>query len=264
MSINRRALLGSTILTTLVPFAIPSITRAQDATPATSPPHSASPEAQPLDTPGYGIVRVRSLATPELTQAVFPDVMYRFLPLTAAVPGFYGYFFAFETDDPASSLSMTLLKTMEAAVAADEVARAYVADLDPRLIPETPLAEQGPIRIYERTERPLSELPPSLTGCHVTTRNKRNSTDTNIDAVVKLVTEDLVPILRAMDGFILYGWMMTPEGRLSFNIWETAEQLVAGDKAVADWVAAHPTITSAGETEVHAGIIGYANVLGQG
>ncbi len=257
MSLSRRSFLGSTLVAAATPLVIPAIARAQNATPV-----PASPEAEPLDTPGYGIIRVRALPTPELNQAVFPDVMHRFLPMTEAVPGFYGYLFAFDQDDPASSITMTFVDTMEAAMVADEVAKGYVAEIDPRLTPETPLAEQGPIRLYARTDRPLSELPPFLTGCYVTTRNKKNAADTDIDAVVKLVTDDLTPILRAMDGFILYGWMMTPEGRLSFNIWETADQLAAGDKAVADWVAANPTVSSSGETEVHAGVIGYADVLG--
>lgn len=256
MTATRRTLLGASLLAA-ASTGLPRITSAQDATPMV-----ASPEAVPLDRPGYGIIRVRTLATETLNQAVFADVMRRFLPATEAIPGFGGYLFANETENPASALTMTLLDTMESAVEADTVAREYVAGLDPRLTPETPLAVDGPIRIYATTDRPPSELPPFLTGCSVTSRNRTNAADTDIEAVLALVNDDLVPQLESMEGFILYGWMMRAEGRISFNIWETAEQLAGGDTFIADWVAANPTITSSGAAEVHAGTIAYANVLG--
>ena len=104
-----------------------------------------------------------------------------------------------------------------------------MAGLDPRLTPETPLAEQGPVRIWETTDRPLSEVPPHLTGCQVTFRHRINAAETDIEAIIQTVNEELIPDLREMDGFVLYGWLGTPDGRISFNIWETAEQLAAGD-----------------------------------
>lgn len=225
---------------------------AQEATPAAARPA----------VPGYGIVRVRVLATPELGQAVFPDVMYRFLPMTAAIPGYYGYLFAWENENPAATLSMTLLADEAAAADADAVAKAYVAEIDPRLTPETPLAEQGPVRIFALTERTAAELPPFLSGCQFTFRQRMNAPDTDIEGILAAVQGDLIPVLSAMDGFVLYGWLGTPEGRIAFNIWETAEQLAAGDQAVADFVAANPIVTAQGETVVHAGTIGFADVLG--
>lgn len=76
------------------------------------------------------------------------------------------------------------------------------------------------------------------------------------------MNEGLIPSLREMDGFVLYGWIGTPGGRISFNIWETAEQLAAGDELVAEFVAANPVITMDGATDVYAGTIGFADVLG--
>jgi hypothetical protein len=66
-----------------------------------------------------------------------------------------------------------------------------------------------------------------------------------------------------MEGFVLYGWMQVEGGRVSFNIWETAEQLEAGNQAVADFVAANPVISSEGKTVVHEGVIGYADTMGE-
>jgi hypothetical protein len=245
--------LGSTLLAAAAPIVIPSLASAQDATPVT----------ESGDVPGYGIVRVRALPTVELNQAVYPDVMSRFLPETSAIPGYFGYLFAFENDNLATSLTMTLLADEAAVAQANEAAEEYVAGLDPRLTPETPLAEQGPVRIWETTDRPTSEVPVHLTGCQVTFRHRINAEETDIEAIIQTVNEGLIPSLREMDGFVLYGWLGTPDGRISFNIWETAEQLAAGDELVAEFVAANPIITMVeGTTEVYAGTIGFADVLG--
>src|SRR5690349_13003915 len=98
MTVTRRTLLGSALLAAAAPAALPALAFAHDATPA----------AESMEQPGYGIIRVRALPTPELNQAVFPDVMYRFLPQTAAIPGYFGYLFAFDNDNPAASITTTL------------------------------------------------------------------------------------------------------------------------------------------------------------
>jgi hypothetical protein len=240
------------MLAATMPLAAPTLAHAQDATP----------EAMDPDSSGFGIVRVRALSTPELNQAVYPDVMYRFLPPTSAILGYLGYLFAFQNDNPATSLTMTLLADEAAVAQADEVAKEFVAGLNPRLTPETPLAEEGPVRLWETTDRPASELPPHLAGCQVTFRHRINAAETDIEAIIQTVNEGLIPSLPEMDGFVLYGWLGMPDGRISFNIWETAEPLTAGDEPVAEFVAANPIITIDGTTEVYAGTIGYANVLG--
>ncbi len=50
--------------------------------------------------------------------------------------------------------------------------------------------------------------------------------------------------------------------RPHLSLWETPEQLAAGDALVAEFVAANPIITMDGATEVYAGTIGYADELG--
>jgi hypothetical protein len=258
MTVTRRALLGSSLLAA-APIAMPMLARAQDATPDAM----SSPAAQSSsEIPGYGIVRVRTVASPEINEAVFPDVMYRFLPKTAAVDGYTGYVFAVANDDPASSLTMTLLTDEAAVAAANEVAKEYVAGLDPRLAPETPLAEQGPVRIWAVTDRPASEVPPHLTGCQISFRHRFNAEEPDIEGVIIAVNDELIPGLREMDGFVLYGWLGTSDGRISFNIWETEDQLAAGDQYVADFVATHPIVTTNGTTDVYAGTIGYSDILG--
>lgn len=252
MTVTRRMFVASTVLAATAPMLFSARSLAQDATPMAADPGA----------PGYGIVRVRALPTPELNQAVFPDVMYRFLPETSAISGYFGYLFAFDNDNPAASLTLTLLTDEVAVDAANEVAQNYVAGLDPRLTPETPFAEQGPIQIYATTDRPASELPPHLTGCQVKFRPRVNAPETDIDAIVQSVQDDLVPNLIGLDGFVLFGWVNTSEGRCSFTIFETSEQLAASDAVIAEYISTHPVITAQGDPVDYTGTIGYADVLG--
>lgn len=259
MQVTRRRLLGTALAAGAAPVAFGLTARAQEATP--EPGAFATPDTAGIDAPGYAIARVRTHGSPDLVQAVFADVMNRFLPATAAVPGYFGYIFAFDSADPRSTINLTLLDGPEAAEEATTVANAYVEDMDPRLAPETPIAEQGQVRIYQLTDRPFSELPPLLHGCHITMRHRRNSPETDIEGVIASARDGFGPIQQAMDGFVLYCWMHTPDGRISFNVWETAEQLAAGNQAVADWGAANPVITTEGETVVHEGVIGYSDLF---
>jgi hypothetical protein len=256
---TRRQLLGTALAASVLPGVCGLRAGAQDATPV--PGTVATPVIGPVGSPGFGITRIRTHPTPDLAQAVYPDVMFRFLPPTAALFGYVGYIFAFDLADAATTMNVTLLTDAEAAAEANAVAKVYVEGMDPRLTPETPIAEQGAVRIYQVTNRPLSELPPNLHGCHITIRHRRNAPDTDIEGVIRSASEGFGPIQAAMDGFVLYGWMHTDSGRVSFNIWETAEHLAAGNQAVADYAAANPVITSEGETIVHNGVIGFADQL---
>jgi hypothetical protein len=259
MHVTRRRLLGTALAASVMQGATGLTVRAQEATPGPGP--IATPDTDGINGPGFGIARVRTHSTPELAQAVYPDVMFRLLPSTAALSDYFGYIFAFDDADPRSTINVTLLGDAWAADEANAVAEAYVEGMDPRLTPESPITEQGEVRIYQLTDRPASELPPLLHGCHITMRHRRNAPDTDIEGVIRSASEGFGPILATMDGFVLYCWMHAAGGRVSFNIWETAEQLEAGNVAVADFVAANPVITSEGETVVHNGVIGYSDLL---
>lgn len=257
--VTRRRLIGTALASAAVP-ALPGLTgRAAPATP--EPAVLGTPDLPGYEAPGYGITRVRTHQSAEAAQAVYADVLARFLPPTVALPGYSGYIFAFDDADPAATINITLLQDTAAADAANAVARAYVEGMDPRLTPETPIAEQGAIRIFQPTHRPISELPPLLHGCHITVRFRRNAPDTDIEGVIRSASEGFGPIQAAMEGFILYGWMHAEGGRVSFNIWETADQLRAGNEAVAAWGAANPVITEEGPAVVHNGAIGYSDLL---
>jgi hypothetical protein len=234
------------------------LARAQQGTPS-AVEDPGTPAAVGGATPGYGIVRVRKVPTVELNQAIFPHVMHVFLPMIETVPGHAGYVFAVDDADPTASITLTLVADEAAAVASGEAAQGFVAGLDPRFATETPVAAQGPLRIFEMTGRPATELPPFLHGCYLTVRQRENAPGADMEAVVAGATDVLTPTLAAMEGFVLYGWMEVENGRVALNIWETMEQLEAGNQAVADYVAQNTAATTTGDPIVNTGMIGYAD-----
>ena len=256
MSMSRRSLLGGVTLTS-ASAVLPRAMLAQDAgTPVAGSDQAGTPEA--VAVPGYAIARVRVLPTAELNQAIFPNVMHQYLPQIQAVPGFTGYVFGFDSADPAASISLHFMTDADAAAATEDVSAGYVASLDARFAVETPLADSGPLRVFGVTDRPSSELPPFLHGAAVTSRQRQTAPGADIEAVVTQATEELLPMLAAMEGFVLYAWIQTETGRTAINIWETAEQMAAGDQAVADYVAQNTISTTVGEPIVHSGTVGYA------
>src|SRR5919107_1209708 len=206
MAVNRRQVLCTVVAASL-------LSSRAERTAAQS-----TPVAMSAVTPGYAIARVRRLPTPDLAAAIVPDVLVTFLPRTTALPGYAGYVFSAHVTDPMATISLTLLADEAAAAAADQVAREYTASLDPRLVTESPVTDQGPLRIYQTTMRPASALPPFLNGCLFTMRNRRNAPGADIEAVIAMNSNDLTPMLAAMPGFVLYAWLQTPEGRTAINI----------------------------------------------
>ena len=250
MRVNRRQLLCTVAATSL-------LSSRSDSTAAQSTPVATS-----AVTPGYAIARVRRFPTPDLAAAIVPDVLAAFLPRTATLPGYAGYVFSAHGTDPSAIISLTLLADEATAAAADQVAQEYVATLDPRFVTETPVGEQGPVRIYQTTARPAADLPPFLQGCQFTMRNRRNAPGTDIERVIAKGADSLVPMLAAMPGFVGYWWIQTEDGRTAVNIWETAEQLAAGNDAVATWVAANTAGTTTGDPIVNDGVVTYADIPG--
>lgn len=218
----------------------------------------STPVALPGAAPSYAIARVRALPSPDLNAAIIPDVLATFLPRPAAVPGYAGYVISEHITDPTATITLTLLADEAAVSTADRVAREYVLSLDPRLAAETPVAEAGPVRIFQVTSRPSTDLPPFLHGCQFTMRDRRNAPGTDIDAVVAKASSGLMPMLADMPGFLLYCWIQVEGGRVAINIWEIADQLAAGNEAIAAWVAD----TTTGEPIVNDGVLVYADLPG--
>jgi hypothetical protein len=256
---NRRTLLGGIAAAAIATGLQPRRLFAQDGTPV------AVTDATPVaagEAPGYAIARLRTLPTAELNSAVFPDVMRNFLPETAALPGFEGYIFAFDDADPATSITLTLLADESAGTAADEVPAGYVAQLDPRFEVVTPLAEQGPVRIFATTSKPATELPPFLHGATLRLRNQTNAPDFDLEAGITIAIDTLVPIFLAQPGFVMYCWFERDGGRLVAEIWESLKAMEAGGEALAAWRDEHFDRPTASETTESLGTIGYAEIRG--
>ena len=250
MRVNRRRVLGTVAAAS--GLACRAVRTAAQSTPL----------AAGAATPGYAIARVRRLPTPDLAAAIVPDVLASFLPNLAALPEYAGYVFSAHRTDPAATISLTLLADASAAPAADRAAQEYVATLDPRFVIQTPVAEQGPVRISHPTPRPAADLPPFLQGCQFTMRSRVNAPGIDIAAVIARARGGLVPMLVAMPGFVGYWWIQTEDGRTAINIWETAEQLAAGNEAVAAWVVANSAGTTTGDPVVNDGVVTYADIPG--
>src|SRR5205814_8078623 len=169
----------------------------------------ATPIAGTASQPGVALARVRKLPSAALNEAIYPEVMRRFLPVTAAIPGFLGYLFAFHATDPTASISVTFLRDDAAADAAEAAAKQFVSQLDPRFVVETPVSVRRRVRIYETTTKPVTELPPFPHGCAITMRNRVTAPGVDVDQLVATASTGLLPLLRAMPGFVLYCWIQT-------------------------------------------------------
>lgn len=222
----------------------------------------ATPAADAVDAPAYAIARVRSQTSAALNQAIFPDAMATFLPRTMAVPGFLGYAFVFDDGDPASALTLTTLTGAGAAPAAADVARTYVDRLDPRFVTDTPLAEEGRVRMYATTDRLPADLPPFLHGTTFTLRNQTNAPGLDLDETIRVATETLIPLFQSLSGFVLYCWFERPGGRIAINIWDTPEDLAAASDALAAWRAEYFTTPTASDEVAYNGTLGYATIAG--
>ena len=186
MNTTRRFLLtGSAVAAAASLGSRPGWLGAQEGSP--QPARGATPPA--VQTPGFALARLRTVPSAELNQAIFADVMRRFVPATSAIPGFQGYLFAFDVADPATSITLTLLADESAAAAATEVATEYVAQLDPRFEVSTPLSEDGPVRIFAMAPTPAAELPPFLHGTTLRLRNQTNAPDFDLETGIAIARE---------------------------------------------------------------------------
>lgn len=252
MHINRRTILGV------------AATSAVLATPFGRTAAAGVPNAQDDDAPGYEIVRVRTVATPALREAVDADVLATFFPLTVALPGYRGYLLGNHLDDPTSNITLTLLAAEADGAGAGEMAQTYVETLDPRLTPETPFREQGPIRVFHTTTHAAADLPPFLNGCTIALRAWQTAPDADIEALLADVTapDGLVSELAALPGFVFYLWMRTEDGLAAINLWETQAQSAAGTAAAVAWASANTVGVTTGEPTITNGTVTYADVVG--
>ena len=249
---TRRSLIGAAAATSAFAVLPPMTVHGQEATPP----------AQETIGPAYATARVRTQPSAALNQAIYPDVMATFLPPTMAIPGFLGYTFVFDDADPATAFTFSTLTSEEAALASEDVARAYVDQLDPRFVTETPLSASGPVRMYATSAKPATELPPFLHGAAFTMRDQTNAPGLDLEDAIRIATETLIPLFRSLPGFVLYCWFERPGGRIAINIWETAADLAAASDALVAWREEYFATPTASEQLNYDGTVGYATIAG--
>jgi len=249
---TRRELIGGAAAASVGAMVSHRVAARQDATPT----------ADAANMPAYAIARVRTQPSAALNQAIYPDVMATFLPQTMAVPGFLGYTFVFDDADPATTFNLTTLTGAEAAPAVADVSQAYVDQLDPRFVTETPLKAEGNVRMYATTDRSPAELSPFLHGTTFTLRNQTNAPGLDLEEAIRIATETLIPLFKSLPGFVLYCWLERPEGRIAINIWDTPEDLAAASDALGAWRAEYFATPTASEEVAYNGTVGYATIAG--
>jgi quinol monooxygenase YgiN len=222
----------------------------------------ATPIADAAASPGYAAARVRTQPSAALNQAIFPDVMARLLPQTTELPGFHGYTFVFDDDDPATAIIFSTMADAGVAKQSQQLAQDYVAQLDPRFVTQTPLSAENRIRIWATTDTPASELPPFLHGTVFTMRDQTTAPDYATDDLVAIAQETLIPIFLAQPGFVLYCWFERPEGRIAVNIWDTPEDMAAGEEALVSWRDEHFSVPTSSESVTWRGTVGYSTLTG--
>jgi hypothetical protein len=261
MHTTRRALIGGAGAALAAAGLHASPLVAQEASPV------AVSDATPAGMdgpPGYAIARVRRLPDATLNQANYPNVMATYLPRLEQVPGFMGYVFAFDDDDPDGSFSLTLLDDESSVAGVESVTTEYVASLDPRFAVETPWASQGAVRMFAATSRPLAELPPFLHGAPLLIRDQTSTPDFDLEAAVALATETLLPRFMEQPGFVLYCWFVREGGRVVVEIWETPEDLEASREMLLAWRDEHFSAPTSTDTTDIEGTIGYVTIAALG
>jgi hypothetical protein len=249
---TRRSLIGAAAATSTVIIWPHRSASAQDATPT------------PIENtgPAHATARVRIQPSAALNQAIYPDVMATFVPAAMAIPGFLGYAFVFDAADPATAFTVSTLTGEPAARASEDVGQAYVDQLDPRFITETPLSAEGRVRMYATTAKPATELPPFLHGAAFTMRDQTNAPGLDLEDAIRIATATLIPLFRSLPGFVLYCWFERPGGRIAINIWETAADLAAASEALAAWREEHFATPTASQEQAYNGTVGYATIAG--
>ena len=143
-----------------------------------------------------------------------------------------------------------------------DVSQAYVDQLDPRFVTDTPLKAEGNVRMYATTDRSPAELSPFLHGTTFTLRNQTNAPGLDLEEAIRIATETLIPLFKSLPGFVLYCWLERPEGRIAINIWDTPEDLAAASDALGAWRAEYFATPTASEEVAYNGTVGYATITG--
>jgi hypothetical protein len=228
---------------------------AQDATPAAEP--------QPL---GFVSMRVRTVAEAAQRERVDELVLSEFVPAVEALDGFQGFVLGDVIEAPEKSLSIVVLEEEAQAAAFDEAAAAFVESIGDEVVPVETVQWTGDLLI--------AGAPDADTGTPAATPESGMSTATGYAAVrvhtslpgtdphdfVPLATEDFLPIVAGLDGFLGYLWFPTEDGFAAISLYDSEASAQASTEAAREWAAEFLADYTDGSPEVINANVVYANL----
>lgn len=210
---------------------------------------SASPsagDATPLTPLGYVTMRMRPLEEPGDRDNTNAQVIEEFLPAIAEVDGFLGYLVADVVDDPLLTFGVTVMRDLEASLAADEVANSFVTqeEIDEDVIIEATQRWAGDLLILGVSESAAADpatppLPASGAGYLVTARIFKSIPGTDPREFAEKARSEFLPIIDVLPGFIGYLWFPTDDGFVAVSLYQSEDAALASTEAAQAWAVEH-------------------------
>lgn len=163
-----------------------------------------------------------------------------FLPQQQETEGFWGYFRMH--DGESRSVALSIYDSEENALAANELAAAFVAEYLTDRPDQVPLRVSGRLGIAARAD--VNE------GANLIDDMKDDSIFASVrvydgvdpagyDTYIRLLNDSFLPILRESEGFVGYYQLMVGERHASVSLFETATQAKSSEETARDFIAEH-------------------------
>ena len=235
---------------------------AQDATPV----GIASPVADitPL---GYVVMRMRQLDGPESRDIVNAQAVEQFAPAIAELDGFLGYLMADVIDDPALTLTVTVMADQDAMAATDAVVADFVSQDDVAQhvnVDETRSWAGDLLMLATPAEAESDAATPPLedfgAGYYITARIFTTFPGTDARNFVTEAQETFVPIVLGIPGFVGYLWFPIEQGFVALSLYDSEESAIASTEAAVEWANEHLVAYTDTPPEVFNGTIVHADL----
>lgn len=229
---------------------------AQDATPA--------PETHAL---GFVSMRVRTVAETSQRERVDELVLSEFVPEVEALDGFKGFILGDVVDAPEKSLSIVVLEQEGQAAAFDEAAKEFVERIGDEVVPVETVQWTGDLLIAGAPTHdgatPVATSVGSgeaLRSGYAAVRVHTSLPGTDPHEFVPLATEEFLPIIAGLDGFLGYLWFPTEDGFAAISLYDSEVSAEASTEAARVWAVENLADYTDGNPEVINANVVYANL----
>jgi len=163
-----------------------------------------------------------------------------FLPQQRETEGFWGYFRMHDGDS--RSVALSIYDTEENALAANEMAAAFVAEYLTDRPDQAPLRVSGRLGIAARADindgaNLIEDM--NVDSIFASVRVYDGVDPAGHETYVRLLNDSFLPILRESDGFVGYYQLMVGERHASVSLFETEAQAQASRETARDFIAEH-------------------------